>query len=250
MTNPSLVIKADPQSLDQALAADMPVLMWFSANGESPMTDVSKALEAASKDYASRLKVFTVDTAKYPDLKERFQVGKQPLLVGWHQGEQVKRRPRPWAADVQSIADALAKLAPVIKREKQESDSSEEQKEKQPVTMHDKPVHVTDDTFENEVINSELPVLIDFWAEWCGPCRMVAPTLEKLAGEYVGKVKIAKVDVDNNPGLAQAFRIMSIPTLMFIKQGKIVGQTAGALPEATLRDALEQLIALEVPSDN
>lgn len=242
MSSPSLIIKADPQSLNQALNGSMPVLIWLSADGESPSTEVSRALEAASRDYASRLKVFTVDTAKYPNLKERFQVGSKALLVGWHQGEQVSRRPRPWAADVQSIAETLAKLAPVP------TQNGKEKEEKQPVTLHNKPVTVTDATFETDVINSELPVLVDFWAEWCGPCRMVAPILEKLAGEYAGKVKIAKVDVDSNPGLQQSFRIMSIPTLMFIKQGKIVGQIAGALPEASLRDALEQLVALEMPA--
>jgi thioredoxin 1 len=108
-------------------------------------------------------------------------------------------------------------------------------------------VHVTDATFEAEVLNYELPVLIDFWAEWCGPCRMVAPTLEKLAKEYAGKVRIAKVNVDENPGLSQAFRIMSIPTIMLIKQRTVVFSQPGALPEAAFRDLLNQLIVLELP---
>ncbi|NWG18232.1 MAG: thioredoxin [Chloroflexi bacterium] len=117
----------------------------------------------------------------------------------------------------------------------------------QPIVVNDKPVPVTDATFEAEVLNYELPVLIDFWAEWCGPCRMVAPTLEKLAKEYAGKVRIAKVNVDENPGLSQAFRIMSIPTIMLIKQRTIVFSQPGALPEAAFRDLLNQLIALELP---
>ncbi|MBI5929417.1 MAG: thioredoxin [Chloroflexi bacterium] len=114
--------------------------------------------------------------------------------------------------------------------------------------MNNKPVHVTDATFEQEVLQSELPVLVDFWAAWCGPCKMVAPILDKLAGEFAGKVKIAKVDVDANPSLSGAFQIMSIPTLMFVKQGKIVGQAAGAAPEAALRDALNQLVNLQIPA--
>ena len=114
--------------------------------------------------------------------------------------------------------------------------------------MTTQPIKVTDATFQQEVLESDVPVLVDFWAEWCGPCRMVAPILEKLAGEYAGKVKIAKVNTDENQGLASAFQIMSIPTLMFVKGGKIVGQAAGAAPEPALRDALEQLIALEVPA--
>src|SRR5438093_40324 len=105
---------------------------------------------------------------------------------------------------------------------------------------------VTDADFETEVLKSETPVLVDFWAEWCGPCKQVAPILDKLATEFAGKIRLAKVDVDANPGLSQAFRIMSIPTLMFVKNGKIVGQQAGALPEHILRNAIQQLINLTV----
>ncbi|MBN1966167.1 MAG: thioredoxin [Anaerolineae bacterium] len=108
------------------------------------------------------------------------------------------------------------------------------------------PVHVTDATFEQLVLKSDVPVLVDFWADWCQPCKMVAPILEKLAKEFAGQIRVAKVDVDANPALAQGFRIMSIPTLMFVKNGKIVGQSAGAAPEPALRDAIKQLIALQV----
>ncbi|MBL8153366.1 MAG: thioredoxin [Anaerolineae bacterium] len=119
--------------------------------------------------------------------------------------------------------------------------------EKQPV-INDKPVHVTDATFEAEVLNYDQPVLIDFWAEWCGPCRMVGPILDKLAKEFAGQVRIAKVNVDENPGLAQAFRVMSIPTIMLVKNRTIVFSQPGALPEPAFRDLLNQLIALEVPA--
>lgn len=112
--------------------------------------------------------------------------------------------------------------------------------------LHTKPVKVTDDTFEQEVVNAELPVLVDFWAEWCGPCRMIGPVLDKLAAEYAGKVLIAKVNVDENQQLAQAFQVMSIPNLMMVKDQTIVFNQAGALPEPVLRDLIEQLIALDV----
>jgi thioredoxin 1 len=111
----------------------------------------------------------------------------------------------------------------------------------------DKPVAVTDATFEQEVIDSDLPVLVDFWAAWCGPCRMVAPILDKLAKEYAGQIKVAKVDVDANPGLSQAFRIQSIPNLMVVKNRTIVFNQPGALPEAPLRELVKQAIALQLP---
>jgi thioredoxin 1 len=114
---------------------------------------------------------------------------------------------------------------------------------------HSKPITVTDATFEQDVVNADLPVLVDFWAEWCGPCRMVAPILDKLAAEYAGKVIIAKVNVDENPALAQGFQVMSIPNLMMIKQRTIVFNQPGALPEPALRNLLDQLVALELPAE-
>lgn len=113
--------------------------------------------------------------------------------------------------------------------------------------VDDKPFIVTDATFEAEVLNHDKPVLIDFWAEWCGPCRMVAPTLEKLAKEFAGQVRIAKVNVDENPGLSQAFKVMSIPNIMMVKNRTIVFNQPGALPEPAFRDIITQLIALDVP---
>ena len=111
-------------------------------------------------------------------------------------------------------------------------------------------VKVTDATFQSEVIDQDLPVLVDFWAEWCGPCRQIGPTLEKLAKEFEGKVRIAKVNVDENPGLSQTFQIMSIPNLMMIKNRTMVFNQPGALPEPVMRDLITQLIALEVPAQD
>lgn len=94
-------------------------------------------------------------------------------------------------------------------------------------------LHVTKENFETEVLQSEKPVLVDFWASWCGPCKMVAPVLEEIAGE-VTDVKIAKINVDEQPELSQKFQVMSIPTLILFKEGKVVNTTVGAQPKEDL----------------
>jgi len=104
--------------------------------------------------------------------------------------------------------------------------------------MTNEPIHVTDDSFENTVLKSTIPVIVDFWAPWCTPCKMVAPTLEKLAAEYGGKLLVAKVNVDNDQKYAQQYGVQGIPTMLFISNGNIVHQQVGALPENMLRQAV------------
>lgn len=105
------------------------------------------------------------------------------------------------------------------------------------------PITVSDDTFDEEVVNSDVPVLVDFWAEWCAPCKMIAPIVEQLADEYDGKVKVAKLDVDSNPKVAMTFGIRSIPTLLIFKGGSPVDQVVGAVPKAVLEKRLANAVA-------
>jgi thioredoxin 1 len=100
------------------------------------------------------------------------------------------------------------------------------------------PIHVTDAEFQAKVLQSPLPVIVDFWATWCSPCRAIAPTLERIAVEHEGHLIVVKVDVDENPTYAQQFGVQGIPTLLMVHQGKEVSRVVGALPEAKLKDAV------------
>ena len=110
--------------------------------------------------------------------------------------------------------------------------------------MLEEPIHVTDPAFERTVMQATVPVIVDFWAPWCGPCKMVAPVLEKLAKEYAGKLLIAKVNVDDNPESAGRFGVQNIPTMLFVANGKIVHMQVGALPEALIRSIVTQFLAV------
>jgi len=102
---------------------------------------------------------------------------------------------------------------------------------------------VSDDTFEAEVKKADKPVLVDFWAEWCGPCRMIAPIIEEISEEFAGKLKVVKLDIESNPGVAQAYNIRGIPALLLFKNGEVAGQKIGALPKQQLKAWISESVA-------
>lgn len=108
--------------------------------------------------------------------------------------------------------------------------------------MYKEPINVTDEAFEQKVLGSDLPVVVDFWAPWCGPCRMVAPILEKIADDYAGQLVVAKVNTDEHAQWAQKFGVQGIPTMLFVADGKVVHQQVGALPEPQLTDLVDDFL--------
>jgi len=116
--------------------------------------------------------------------------------------------------------------------------------------MVKEPIHVTDDAFEKSVLQSSVPTVVDFWAPWCGPCRMVGPILDKIAAEYSGKLVVAKVNTDENPKWAMQFGVQGIPTMLFVAGGKVVHTQVGAVPEPYLRDMIDEFLSTVTESQN
>jgi len=255
---PEPIILTDA-NLDTILNGSKPALILVTT-GEGLRGDFRVAYEKSANETKGDVLFAKLDPRANPRAAEVFGVGEKPILVAWYCGQEVVRRPRPWGTDLPSVIEMLekavgdnpmpAKQEDAIQNQVQPKEAKDKSVTDQTNIVHTAPVAVTDATFEQEVLNSDLPVLVDFWAAWCGPCRMVAPILDKLAEEFAGQIKIAKVDVDANPALSQAFRIQSIPNMMIVKNRTMIFNQPGALPETALRQLITQAIEIEIPPQN
>jgi len=251
-TMPELLTLTD-SNLESVLKGNKPVLLLFST-GEGLRADFSTAYKKAAAENGKMI-IAQIDPKQNPTAAEQLCAGDKPVLLGLLNGAEILRRSRPWGTDVplavEMMMNELSKVPVSVAAEIAEEETALDTLEaldETALVADGVPVKVTDETFQKEVIDYYLPVVVDFWAEWCGPCRQVAPILEKLAKEYAGKVRVAKVNVDENPGLSQTFQIRSIPLFMMIKQRSIVFSEPGAFPENVLRDLFNQLIALQIPA--
>lgn len=226
-------IIANDQSLDRLLAADLPLLILFWEEQELP-SDVNQALLRLASGEAGRLIVAKINVRENVQAVRRFDIHRTPTLIAVRQGLEIGRVESPTPSDVQEHAQhLLGRSVHPAGRHVSEPRSS---------AGDDHPIVVTDATFEQRVLRSPLPVLVDFWAPWCGPCHIIAPTIERIAAGYAGRLLVAKVNVDENPIYAGIYNVQSIPTLLMFRNGQVVNRLVGVLPEMHLRAEIERVL--------
>ncbi len=224
------------QSLDRVLNAGLPVLLivWDGRRGLDSRLDT--ALKETARRHAGQLLVARLDGADNPQTAARWGQATPPALLLFKDG-------KPITEPVGDIhPDRLEAYALHALGQGELPRANRPANGQASGAGPARPVTVTDATFQQEVLNSPIPVVVDFWAPWCAPCRAVAPVLERLAADYGGKVRIAKLNVDENQRYAAQYGVQSIPTLLFVRNGQIVDRVVGAPAEPVLRQRIQRFV--------
>lgn len=242
----STPIHTNDQSFERVLATGLPLLLVWTRKDCPPCATLDKTLNRLAIAFEGRVLIAKINSDENPKLNADYQIAATPSLVFVRGGETVGRTIGDVAGEqLQPALEALAAGA-VLPKLPQGQHTPLPGTPMQPSAApaaSTAPLNLTDSTFE-AIINGAKPVLVDFWAAWCGPCRMIAPSVEALAKEFAGRAVIAKLNIDQNQRTAQRYNVMSIPTLLVFKGGKVVEQIVGVQPLPALRQAL----ARHVPS--
>jgi thioredoxin 1 len=227
------VIHTNEAGIDRVLKVGLPLLLVF-WDPKSPPGESDVQLDQIARDYSGRTLVVKINGAEELQLARRFQVQHLPAFV--FVKEQKVEATLPGSTPAHTLRDWLNYLTERGARPAQPTPTEA------PTNRHSasgQPIHLTDRNFE-QIVKGDLPVLVDFWAEWCGPCRMVAPTVEQLAREFQGRAVVGKLNVDENPQTARRFGIMSIPALYIFKKGEVADRTVGVQPLPVMRQWLSR----------
>lgn len=226
-------INTNDQSIDRVLAAGLPVALVF-LNG-NVSSELDQTIERLASRNAGQLLVTKIDKKENPETARRFRIDTTPSLVTVQKGQCVSQAESVTGAELeQHIAFLLGKgPKPVSVQQARVATAN---------GGSGTPVTVTDATFVKDVLDVGQPVLVDFWAPWCGPCRMVEPTVKKLASEFAGRLRVAKINVDENPAISNQYGVQGIPTMIVFRNGQIADRWSGALPEPALRSRIQQFI--------
>ena len=221
-------IITNDQSIERVLAAGLPVALVFLNGAASPA--LQETMNRLARAHAGQLLVVEVPAGDNPASVRRYQIDRLPAVVAVRGGQALSKAGGISGTDLDShVAFLLGKGPQPAQPEAAGAPSAHR-------TGGDAhPYVVTDATFEQDVLRSPQPVLVDFWAPWCGPCRIVAPVVEKLAQEMAGRLRVAKVDADENPFTVQRYGVQGIPTMLVVKNGQVADRWVGALPEPALR---------------
>lgn len=230
-------ITTDDTNLPRVLGQPLPVALYLYDSRTGGNRALDEALGKAAKQAAGQALIVRVDVANSPQTQRQYGSLAAPAVVTLtRDGSARTVRSQAGsisAGDLQAHIDYLLGKGPAPKQPTPASNASG--------SASSKPLAVTDATFEREVVQSKLPVLVDFWAPWCSPCRMIGPVVEQMAQRYAGRAKVVKVNVDDNPRIAQQFQIMSIPTLMVFKNGAAIKRQVGANP-AVIPNMIEEAL--------
>lgn len=238
-------IKTNDQSVDRVLAAGLPVILIFSDG--APDRSLEQVMDNIAHQSAGKLLLAQVNVTENPATTLRYRITNTPSIVTFRNGVQFSSAESINAADLEAHAAYLLGSGPKpasrrASMGKNSGTSSSHRDNDTPSGKAADPIEVKDSTFEQKVLGSTIPVLVDFWAPWCGPCRMMEPILENIARESAGKIRVAKLNVDQNPITANRYGVRSIPTMMVVRNGQIIDQWAGALPEQLLRQRIAHIV--------
>ncbi|HLV34118.1 MAG TPA: thioredoxin [Spirillospora sp.] len=224
-------ITTDDNNLKKVLGQKLPVVLYLY---DRPNPALDEAFSRVAREHAGEILVTRVDVTRNPQTHARYNRPQLPALLTLDEGEIESRAENIRPADVDAHVDFLLGLGPKPLETAAQAESR--------AASGAAPIPVTDASFEQDVLQSSVPVLVDFWAPWCGPCHMIAPVLDRLAQQYAGRIKIAKLNVDENLMTARRYQAMSIPMLLLFKDGQPVGKLVGAHPQPKIEQLIRQVL--------